>query len=68
MATVQEVEVRCGTCGYWMPVAAADPTADAGTVIGASLQCRKCLQRTAAAPENMRVKVAGGGYTHWQSA
>jgi len=67
MATVQELEIRCGTCGYWMPAAAPDPTVDASTMIGHVVQCRKCLQRTSAGPENMRVKV-NGGYVHWSRA
>ena len=65
MATVQELEIRCGTCGYWMPAAAPDLTSDAATMVGSVVQCRKCLQRTAAAPDNMRVKREGGGYDHW---
>ena len=67
MATVQELEVRCGTCGYWMPAAAPDPTIDASAMLGVVMQCRKCLQRTTAQTENMRVKLPDGRYEHWHA-
>ena len=68
MPTVQELEIHCGTCGYWIPAVGPEPTSDAATMIGTVVQCRKCLQRTTCAPENMRVRAEGGGYVHWPTA
>ena len=60
MSTAQQLEIRCGTCGFWMPYAPADasaPAPDAASLAGTVVKCRKCLQRTTAAAENVRVQV-----------
>ena len=59
MSTAQQLEIRCSTCGYWMPYAPAEagppPATDAATLAGTVVKCRKCLQRTTAAADNVRV-------------
>ena len=61
MATAPQLEIKCGTCGYWMP---APPTAtgaqqDAAALVGTTVQCRKCLQRTTCTTTNMRLRAEG---------
>ena len=65
MTTVQDLQIRCGTCGFWMPATAPDPATDAATLLGTVVQCRKCLQRTTVGAENMRVREADGRFVHW---
>ena len=61
MATAPQFEIKCGTCGYWMPAAAtAAGTTDAATLVGSVVQCRKCLQRTVCTSNNLRLRVEGG--------
>ena len=61
MATAPQFEIKCGTCGYWMPATpGTDSTADAATLVGSVVQCRKCLQRTSCTSNNLRLKVEGG--------
>jgi len=57
MTTAQKLEIRCGNCGYWMPAPESEDAThplDAGVLIGAVVQCRKCLKRTVCSVENMR--------------
>jgi hypothetical protein len=57
MTTAQKVEIRCGNCGYWMPAPEGEDAShplDAAALIGAVVQCRKCLKRTVCSVENMR--------------
>lgn len=62
MATAPQLEVKCGTCGYWMPapVAATATPADASALVGTTVQCRKCLQRTTCSTTNMRLRSEDG--------
>ena len=61
MAASPQFEIKCGTCGYWMPAPmAAGPIPDAATMVGGVVQCRKCLQRTTCTSNNLRLKVEGG--------
>lgn len=58
MSTTPQLEVRCSTCGYWMPYVPAEagaPATDAASLAGTVVKCRKCLQRTTAAADNVRV-------------
>lgn len=61
MATASQLEIKCGTCGYWMPAPApaAGAADDAATLAGIVVQCRKCLQRTTAASANVRSRPDG---------
>ena len=70
MATASQFEIKCGTCGYWMPAPAAGlspaPTAGAtgiAALVGTVVQCRKCLQRTTCTSSNVRQGVEGGALT-----
>jgi len=57
MTSAQKLEIRCGNCGYWMPAPEGEDAAhplDATALIGAVVQCRKCLKRTVVSVENMR--------------
>jgi hypothetical protein len=58
MTTAQRFEIKCGTCGYWMP--AAEGTLDAAALTGNVVQCRKCLQRTTCTASNTRARADGG--------
>lgn len=67
MATAPQFEIKCGTCGYWMPAPAAglSPTptpgaTDIAALMGTVVQCRKCLQRTTCTSNNARLRVEGG--------
>ena len=60
MATAPQFEIKCGTCGYWMPAAPTEATADAASLVGTVVQCRKCLQRTSCTSNNLRLRVEGG--------
>jgi hypothetical protein len=62
MATAPQLEIKCGTCGYWMPAqaAAAGSPQDASALAGTTVQCRKCLQRTTCTTDNMRLRAEGG--------
>lgn len=57
MTTGQRIEIKCGNCGYWMPApdgeVAAHPLT-AAQLLGAAVQCRKCLKRTVCSADNMR--------------
>ena len=57
MATAQRIEIRCGNCGYWMPAPDGEDATHPlppSALLGAALQCRKCLKRTVCSAENMR--------------
>ena len=61
MATAPQFEIKCGTCGYWMPAGpSAEGTADAASLVGSVVQCKKCLQRTTCTSNNLRLRVEGG--------
>ena len=62
MATAPQLEIKCGTCGYWMPApaAAGAPATDASALVGTTVQCRKCLQRTTCTTTNMRLRAEDG--------
>ena len=62
MATAPQIEIKCGTCGYWMPapLTAAGAPQDAAALVGTTVQCRKCLQRTTCTTSNMRLRAEGG--------
>lgn len=62
MAAVQQLEIKCGACGYWMPapMTATGAPQDAAALDGTTVQCRKCLQRTVCTSSNMRLRVEGG--------
>jgi hypothetical protein len=62
MAIIPLLEIKCGTCGYWMPAPAAGAGAaqDLAGLTGATVQCRKCLQRTTCTTSNMRLRTEGG--------
>ena len=62
MATAPQLEIKCGTCGYWMPApaTAAGASPDAAALVGTTVQCRKCLQRTTCTTSNMRHRAEGG--------
>ena len=61
MATGPQFEIKCGTCGYWMPAPEVPgASGDAATLIGSVVQCRKCLQRTTCGSNNLRLHVEGG--------
>ena len=60
MATASQFEIKCGTCGYWMPLPAANDALDASAHVGSVVQCRKCLQRTTCTSNNLRPKPEGG--------
>jgi hypothetical protein len=60
MATDPQLEIKCGTCGYWMPAPATGAAPDAAALVGTVVQCRKCLQRTTCATGNMRLRAEGG--------
>ena len=63
MATAPQFEIKCGTCGYWMPAPEVPgATADAATLVGRVVQCRKCLQRTTCSSNNLRLHVEGGAF------
>ena len=62
MAVAPQLEIKCGTCGYWMPapLAATGAPQDAASLVGTTVQCRKCLQRTTCTTSNMRLRAEGG--------
>lgn len=62
MANAPQLEIKCGTCGYWMPApaTAAGTAPDAASLVGTTVQCRKCLQRTVCTSSNLRQRVEGG--------
>ena len=62
MATGPQLEIKCGTCGYWMPApaTAAGAPQDPAALVGTTVQCRKCLQRTTCTTTNMRLHAEGG--------
>jgi hypothetical protein len=62
MATAPQLEIKCGTCGYWMPapLTPAGAPQDATALVGTTVQCRKCLQRTTCTTTNMRLRAEGG--------
>ncbi|HWE41287.1 MAG TPA: hypothetical protein VG432_02235 [Gemmatimonadaceae bacterium] len=62
MATAPQLEIKCGTCGYWMPapLTAAGTPPDPAAIVGTTVQCRKCLQRTACTAANIRLRAEGG--------
>lgn len=62
MATAPQLEIKCGTCGYWMPapLTATGAPPDAAALVGTTVQCRKCLQRTTCTTSNMRLRAEGG--------
>jgi hypothetical protein len=60
MTTASQYEIKCGTCGYWMPAPIAGDAPDAAAHVGSVVQCRKCLQRTTCTSNNLRPKPDGG--------
>ena len=60
MATASQFEIKCGTCGYWMPVPLAGDAPDGASHVGSVVKCRKCLQRTTCTGSNLRLKPEGG--------
>jgi ribosomal protein S27E len=61
MAAASQFEIKCGTCGYWMPApVAGEGMSDGATPVGSVVQCRKCLQRTTCTSNNLRLRVEGG--------
>ena len=62
MAIEPLLEIKCGTCGYWMaaPATATGTPQDAAGLAGTTVQCRKCLQRTTCTASNKRLRTEGG--------
>ena len=62
MATASQLEIKCGTCGFWMPapVTPGGASPDAAALAGTTVQCRKCLQRTTCTTSNIRLRAEGG--------